>query len=350
VTRHSGVEYSIPPQGPLADELGQLFDVLPLDPLVATLEKHGRGPKGYPVRALIHAFISSYYLDASSIADMVRKLQDNPALAEACGFEYPYTPSRSTLSRFFARLAQHRDVLEECLAAMTEALSRHFPRLGETMAIDSTDIRSWSHATGMKQSEAARTSDPEAGWAVKGNVAARGGKEYTWGYKFQLIIDANLEIPLYCFTTPGNRHDFHALIPGLHRLHELNPEIVPEYVLADTGYDAEYNYEACLAIGAIPLIRGRRSAGAAKTGWEVRPYNKQITDLGPRAKDIYNRRTAVERVFSRLKQTRRLRDHRYRGLDKVGTHCFLAVLTFQAKVLAQANVYGLLRQCLRKVA
>ena len=65
---------------------------------------------------------------------------------------------------------------------------------------------------------------------------------------------------------------------------------------------------------------------------------------------LYGQRTSVERVFSRLKGSRGLAHHQYRGLARVQAHCLLAVLTLQLKALAQVKKGGRLRECLRKVA
>ena len=67
-------------------------------------------------------------------------------------------------------------------------------------------------------------------------------------------------------------------------------------------------------------------------------------------KRAYARRTSVERVFGRLKETRRLERHCYRGIEKVELHCLLSVLTLQARAVVQLEADESLRQCLRKVA
>ena len=75
-----------------------------------------------------------------------------------------------------------------------------------------------------------------------------------------------------------------------------------------------------------------------------------MNDVSGEWKLLYRRRMCVERTFSRLKETRRLRDHRYRGLAKVELHCLLAVITLQAKALVQAREGGPIRAAVRKVA
>lgn len=51
-------------------------------------------------------------------------------------------------------------------------------------------------------------------------------------------------------------------------------------------------------------------------------------------KMIYNRRTAVERVNSRLKCHRRLNSLRVRGKRKISVHVMLSVVVCQAQALA----------------
>jgi len=50
---------------------------------------------------------------------------------------------------------------------------------------------------------------------------------------------------------------------------------------------------------------------------------------------LHNRRGAIERVFSRLKEFRRLDNLHIRGLPKVSLHCQLAVLVLQAQLYFQ---------------
>jgi IS5 family transposase len=77
-----------------------------------------------------------------------------------------------------------------------------------------------------------------------------------------------------------------------------------------------------------------------------------VARISPQWKELFSRRSAVERVNSRLKETRRLQDFCFRRLRKVTAHCLLSVLTLQACAVAQARVGELegVRQCLRKVA
>jgi hypothetical protein len=65
----------------------------------------------------------------------------------------------------------------------------------------------------------------------------------------------------------------------------------------------------------------------------------------PEWKQIYARRTAVERVFGRLKGHRKLNSIRVRGRWKVTMHCAMALIVCQAQALATGT-----RALVRKVA
>lgn len=66
---------------------------------------------------------------------------------------------------------------------------------------------------------------------------------------------------------------------------------------------------------------------------------------------LYRKRSSSERVFSRLKQTRRLEEHCFRGFDRLNAHTTLSVLVMQALALAKAKDGRVedIRECVRQV-
>jgi IS5 family transposase len=78
-----------------------------------------------------------------------------------------------------------------------------------------------------------------------------------------------------------------------------------------------------------------------KVTW-LRP-NWEYRQLGaiPRGSEewntLYDKRTSVERVNSRLKEHRRLNSHCHRGLDKVRIHSLMSVLALVVTALVKAN-------------
>jgi hypothetical protein len=67
---------------------------------------------------------------------------------------------------------------------------------------------------------------------------------------------------------------------------------------------------------------------------------------------IYSKRTAVERLNSKLKEHRRLNSHCHRGLEKVRLHCLMSVLSLAITALAEANNKNMDRvgACTRKIS
>ena len=51
----------------------------------------------------------------------------------------------------------------------------------------------------------------------------------------------------------------------------------------------------------------------------------------------HHKRVAVERCNSRLKGTRRLSKHQFRGFERIGVHATLAVLAMMAVALTKAK-------------
>ncbi len=66
---------------------------------------------------------------------------------------------------------------------------------------------------------------------------------------------------------------------------------------------------------------------------------------------LYRKRGSIERTYSRLKQTRRLEGHCFRGYDSINIHATLSVLVMQATALSRARTGHMdeLRVCVRQV-
>lgn len=68
-------------------------------------------------------------------------------------------------------------------------------------------------------------------------------------------------------------------------------------------------------------------------------------------KNLYCKRSTAERVFSRLKETRRLEKHCFREFDMLNIHSTLSVLVMQAVASAKVKTGKTndLRECVRQV-
>lgn len=86
-------------------------------------------------------------------------------------------------------------------------------------------------------------------------------------------------------------------------------------------------------------------------GHDYRRFGYHIARTSPEWQKLYNKRTAIERVFSRLKDERHLNSHCFRGFKKINLHCTLSVLVMQAMALAkmQSGQLDEIRVCTRRI-
>lgn len=399
--RHSITSQERRDKSPLFTELESLFAALPSAKLVACLHEYRwTGRPGHSIEALWRAYIASFYLNLPHTNALIRRLQDDPFLRKVCGFD-DVLPSRWTFNRFLTRLSKHLDLVDECLSHVTDTLKRRLPGFGDTLAVDSSTVRSHSNPNKPKPS------DPEASWTAKQSTK-RQGQDWFWGYKLHLTVDAEWELPISGYVTTAKESDTKHILPLLAKAKERHGWFKPKHILADKGYDATTNYRGIVEVfNAIPIILiRRRHAGAAPDIYDeqgvpqclgnvpmrlvgrdpekgalfrcrpegchlkgkskatdcdgeewVKPSDDyrlfcEIPRSTPEWQALYNKRTSVERVFSRLKETRRLERHCLRGLAKISLHAMLSVLVLQADALAkvQADRVSELRACTRKVA
>lgn len=232
-------------------ELKAVFENLHDDELLEALTKtRWTGRPGYPIKVMWHTIIASYVLDIPTIEALRRRLQE-PFLAIQCHiYSDREIPSRFAYYRFIRKLLAHVDLVDQCMVKCVEALKRALPDLGETVAVDSTDIRSYSNPTGRKE----KNSDPDASWSVKRD---KYGREKWWfGYKAHMICDARHEIALAVHVTSAKANDSPQLIPLLEKMKKLYPHFQLKYILADAGYNAMSNYRAVVEdFKAVPIIK-----------------------------------------------------------------------------------------------
>ncbi len=244
------------PQGAAA--LAAIIDRVDASELVGRLQEYqfAGGPKGYPLVALWRAHLASYILNLPSTNALIRLLQDDAELRLLCGFST--LPHRRTFNRFIKRLDSHTDLVERCIAAVTDQLADLLPGLGEKVAVDSTTVRSHSNPN-RKSKVTGQVSDPDASWTAKNSARAKGEKEWSWGYKLHLVVDATYGVPLGGHTTTASRHDGPELPSLLDRVRSAHPWAKLGYVIADKGYDGRANHEVVVARGGVLICPARRS-------------------------------------------------------------------------------------------
>ena len=236
-------------QPPGIAEIGRVLDLIDAAPLLALLASYRRvGRKGYPLVAFWRAYLCSFLLDLPSTNALIRRLEDDRELRALCGFGQDL-PHRTTFNRFISRLSFHRDLVENCLRALTCQLADELPGFGEKVAVDSTVV--YTHSNPNRKD----VSDPEASWTKKHSAKGKDGEdEWHFGYKYHLVADAANGLPIMGFTTTASCHDSPEFTRLLEKAESAYPWFAPDYVMADKGYDSTKNHKFVLSRNAVPII------------------------------------------------------------------------------------------------
>jgi len=289
---------------------------------------HQDGPGRPPRKPLgvFKAHLAKRFLGVRSIRELERKLWNDPRLRHICDLEADEPAyGRSVLSRFPQRIGVKR------LHRIIDHLLKGFGKIrlvnGENIAMDASFIKAYSRID-MKTRQGC--SDPEA-------QIGRSGKGYGLGYNLHLSVDADAELPVAFTITPANIRD----IQEAPNLLKTTPRKLPngiKHLIADRGYSSD-PFRAEIRKSRIePIIPYRSNQHKNEKG--LLRIDKRFRPHGPtRLKCIYKKRTAVERVFSRLKEQLGLTNHKVRGLINITLHvhfCLIGML-LNAQAAINAN-------------
>ncbi len=377
--------------------IGTILDELHHDELTATLNEYRwTGRPGYAPEVMWRATLVRYLLRFRYTRDLIAQLNASRLLRRVCGLRET-VPHEGTFSRFYARLAEHQDLVDAAIAQLAERVGAEIERLrgegalpddapepGRMVSIDSSDVAAWGNGKGKTKADA------EAKWGHRTAKLAVDGKELFYGYKLHAICDAYYGTPLSWEVLPANKNDSPRLPVLMDQLAANHPTLKVRYAIADRGYDALSNYEhldnsrifavvhmrdtdknglytvkgqpRCMSGKPMQYVRSERGKGhlfrCPEGGCELKgdkPWLGQncnhehyegwdgdlLRRVGrlPRAskrwKRLYKRRTIVERMFGSLKRSRLLDSHCYLGIKKVRLHIGLSLLTYTATMLGR---------------
>lgn len=374
-----------------------MLQALPAEALLRAVEGDpAPGRRGYPARVLWACLVAGIVYQIPTIAELRRHLGTNPHLRLVCGLGSARVPSAATFTRFLDRLVRAQEEVDQLVTTLVQSLAASLPDLGQSVAVDSTDVHAW--ARGRKAA-----ADPDASWSAKGTKGPgkeQGAKYWWFGYKLHLAVDTTHELPLAFTITTAKVADTTQLLPVLDQQEARLPRTRPQVVLADAAYDSAANCRGIVQRGAVPVI-------PLNLGQEQSPpgiTNAQGTVLGPKGEPLvywgrdgaytkwrcpaalgkvtcprytgakgvrcslssygltvklplaqdwrrhtpvpretkkwrrlYRRRTAAERVIGRLKGHLLLDALRVRGLPKVRVRLTLSLVTMLAAALGMAQ-------------
>ncbi len=332
-----------------------------IDELQATRQT---GRPGYPLRALVGMTLVKSLYAIPTWTRTVALVREHPTLAAVIA-PGGQVPTHWACYRFLAKLREHHDLLDGCIASVIAALKKRNPLLGWDVAIDASDMP--AYANGQRYvskggKERTRFSDPDASWGHRSAVSTRKGGGF-YGYRLHMAVCSKTDLPLAWRVESGRVSESTTVEPLLDKLHALG--IDPETCAMDKGYDNGPIYETCSERNVLPVIplrktpavkRGEdkpptcehgewRFAGAdhkrnackwrCPTG-ECKPASvwikaDRLHPLIPREtlrwKGLYRRRASVERAFGRLKNEWALAPLRVRRIERVRLHADLTILS-----------------------
>lgn len=386
-------------------------------PLVEALEKRHRygGRRGYPPMGMLSAAVLQYVLNERYANRFLNNLDGDLRLLEICSLER--APTETAYSRFKKRLTDHQAEIDRISAlALAEAskeierlrlagiVSPDAPRLGEYLAIDSTDIEAYGNP------KRKMPRDPNAAWGhrtAKNKSNSSKDDELFYGYKNHEIGDAYYGLPIGGIMLPANAGDGPQVPIVLNKIRQQNPWISWKYFIGDKAYAGQERLQFVVNQGMIPVVsvpkpqkddKGRRlydgiydpdgrptclgnqpmeyvrsddkkghlfhcpsekchlknaiqwTTHCDSEHWE-KPEGKLLRIIGilPRFTDewkrIYRMRTSIERYFRSAKHSRLLNQHQVLSIEKVSLHVSLSRLSYLATALGhlKANDYAGMR-------
>jgi Transposase DDE domain/Transposase domain (DUF772) len=328
--------------GPLTDlqqKLVRTLAMLHLDGFVVV--RHGRGRPPHDRGAIARAFVAKAIFNVPNTRALLDRLQNDSVLRRLCGWETAKeVPDESVFSRAFAEFARDR-FAEHVHTALIERTQKE--RLIGHISRDATAIEARERPVPKPKTEAPQpepryrkgakkkkspeqmtrlerqcsgTMTPEQMIDELPRVCDVGcktnsnGHKYVWiGYKLHLDV-ADGQIPISCVLTSASLHDSQVAVP----LAELTAQRVTSlYDLMDNGYESDLIRQRSRELGHVPIIDAQKRGSQEPT-------------MAPHEAVRFRERTAVERVYSRLKDEFGGQYVRVRGWAKVMTHLMFGIL------------------------
>jgi len=304
----------------------------------------GRGRPPHDRSCIARAFLAKAIFNLPHTRALRERLKHDAVLRRLCGWERAAkVPDETVFSRAFAEFASSElpQRVQQALVQRTRAqrLVGHILRDSTAIAVpekpaekpNSPPPSRRSHRKAGTAKKPEQMTRLERQWFDDMTVAemvaelpkvcdkgckpnAHGRKESWVGYKLHLDV-ADGEIPVSFLLTSASVNDMQVAIP----LAKMSAQRVQScYELMDAGFDCTAIREHGRELNHVPII----------------PYQKrgelEPPELAPHEKMRYRERSAVERVFSRLKDQYGACNVRVRGAVKVMAHLMFGVLALTA--------------------
>src|SRR5580658_73711 len=348
-----------------AKSVRALLDLPEIRQFVSDLDElHWTGRPGFGSAVLVGAALVKAVYALPTWSRVARLIAEHDALRDAIGG----APSQWACYRFAAKLREHGDALADCIDAVLAKLRDVKPEMGQTVAIDGSDLP--AYANGQRYvsrggAERKRFADPDATWGHRSSISTRSGGGY-YGYKVHAAVDTATGLPVAGQVRTAKASELPEVPVLLDEVTRRSFKV--DIAVLDRGYDAEVIYEQVesrhirpvIPLRETPAVKKGKAAppkcdhgtwlfagsdakrGASKWrcptgGCSPRSVWVKASRLHPlipreteRFKALYHQRGAVEREFGTLKHQRALLPLRVRRIERVRLHVDLTILVILA--------------------
>jgi hypothetical protein len=261
-------------------------------------------PVEYSHSSLIRFHVYRFAKGGWSVEKLLREMHRDWSLAKLFGM--PRIPSRSTLS------VRSPALVWQSLWQQVEA--------AKVLILDASLI-------------GAGGDDGEAGWGLDYE------DNWVYGYKVYLLLDADSGAIWGVEVEAANANESPIGRQIIEQLPlQVDQRELQGVILADAIFDVESTALAADLRGYTLLTPTNLRRGKTEPQYGIRRDKHALMQL-PVAKQLYKRRTEIERVFGLLKEVFALDNFRSRGILALRTHVLACLTTFSllAQTLAQLN-------------
>jgi transposase len=345
------LEQELPPLTQKQQQLISVLEVLRIEEFVFPVCLGFRGRPEKSRRAILRAFIAKSVYNMPTTRMLIERLHSDTSFRRICGFELQSElPSESVFSRAFAEFSArklltqvHAELIKthynneivghlitdaSAIAAREKPVKKIFikktkyregrPKKGEERPRQIPRIEKQMDNS-MTLEDMLKDLPQQCDVGAKKNT--KGNLQWWVGYKLHITVDDH-GVPIAGILTSASLADNQEAIP----LAKLTAQrVVGLYDLMDSGYDVSAIREHSRRLGHVPIIEERADPGKAEDKRQEKLAWKTL-NWKPSNVVRYEKRTVVERSFSRLKEEFGTQFVRVRGCAKVLTHLMFGVL------------------------
>lgn len=260
----------------------------------------------YSGASLMKALLLRCFKRIQSDAQLLRELKSNERYRKLCDLKR--VPDASRLTRF-------RNFLNRRISWIFKWFVKELIRCGQIkgkeLVIDSSHLKTNGNPNNKK--------DRDARFGVK----LYGTIKLVWyGYKLHIAVDTKSELPIKISVTAANKHDSEEFDKLVFSVIEYCFNTLRH--IADMAYDSIKNHLISFVLGAIPLIQVNKRSSKKDVANNRIGMNQKLW------KKLFDKRGAVERVISRLKDLLGLSLHKFMGKKAIRIHCYLNCIAMLA--------------------